>query len=682
MRGLVSSLAALAAVAASPPAAAAPLRLFHDSFSAAYRSPQGAVPAGTRVTLRVRATGAKSTRATLRVYTTNPLTDRTTVRDYPMRRAGSLWSVTFRTPATPSLLGYVFRVRAGRTTRWYGDDSAGPDDDVHQGGRGETSSLEQQRYQLTVYDPSFTTPSWLQGAFVYEIFVDRFRDGGVGNDYCRPGSGVGCPVFYGGVQATGHATWNERLEDPRAPGGQFNRDFFGGDLAGIQQKLDYLKALGVDAIWLTPIFAARSNHRYDTDDYLQIDPALGGDAAFAALAGAASASGIRLILDGVFNHTSSDSRYFDRFHRYPEVGACESASSPYRAWYHFTSTAAPCRGSDYASFFNLDTLPQLNHENAAVRDFMYRGPNSVVRHWAERGAAGWRLDAADQVPHDWWRDFRSTVRSYAPEAPLIGEVWPDASAYLLGNEFDSVMNYRFRRALIGFARTEDFGDSQATLPVLDAAQFASALAAVREDYPPQATAAMLNLVDSHDTSRLFYELTQTGETTLDLAFQRMRVTSIVQFTYPGAPLVYYGDEAAIDAPSFGAPDPYNRAPYPWLDAGGDPSVYGPPSADAIAWYSRLATIRHEQPALRAGGIATLLARGNVYAYVRTGAAAKPVLVAVNKGGSEAAVTLRAPGYASGAVLTDLLSGPSWTVSSSGTVAVRVPARNGVVLAGP
>jgi glycosidase len=187
-----------------------------------------------------------------------------------------------------------------------------------------------------VYDRSFTTPAWLQGATVYEIFVDRFRNGDPSNDYCRAGSTSGCPVFYGDVQATPHPTWNEPVEDSRATG-VFNRDFFGGDLEGVTQKLDYLKSLGVDAIWLTPIFRARSNHRYDTDDYMHVDPGLGGDAAFAALSAAAKAHGIRLILDGVFNHTSSDSRYFDKYHRYADVvGACESASSPFRNWYSIT----------------------------------------------------------------------------------------------------------------------------------------------------------------------------------------------------------------------------------------------------------------------------------------------------------------------------------------------------------
>ncbi len=199
----------------------------------------------------------------------------------------------------------------------------------------------------------------------------------------------------------------------------FNRDFFGGDLQGVAQKLDYLKGLGVDAIWLTPIFKARSNHRYDTDDYLQVDPALGGDGGVRRAHGAARARGIHLILDGVFNHTSSDSLYFDRYHRYSTVGACESSTSQYRSWYQINGNDVPC--ASYSAFAGLDSLPKLNHANAAVRDFVYRGPDSVSGTGRHGAPTGWRLDAAQDVPMSWWRDFRSTVKTYAPEAPLIAE---------------------------------------------------------------------------------------------------------------------------------------------------------------------------------------------------------------------------------------------------------------------
>jgi cyclomaltodextrinase len=418
-----------------------------------------------------------------------------------------------------------------------------------------------------------------------------------------------------------HSTWNEPVEDARATG-FFNRDFFGGDLQGVTEELDYLKSLGVDAIWLTPIFTARSNHRYDTDDYMQVDPYLGGDAAYDALKAAARAKGIRLILDGVFNHTSSDSRYFDKYHRYPDVvGACESASSPYRDWYSITGDCA-----DYAKFAGLDTLPQLNHSNPAVLDFVA----SVARHWSPDG---WRLDAAQEIDHRWWRSFRRAV-----SGPLIGEVTAgpvDATPYLLGDELDGVMNYRFRQAALGFAQR------------LTPAQLDHSLKAILADYPRAASAVSFNLVDSHDTSRVGF-VTPDGQ----------RLVTLLQFTSFGAPMVYYGDEAGIIAPDKnGFADPYNRAPYPW----------GSEDQQLLEYYRKLGAIRHALPALRTGSLKTLSTKGNVYAFERVAPPDKPVIVVLNKGSSAATVSVP------GTNLQDQLTGARFT----GTV----PPRGGMILVG-
>jgi glycosidase len=672
----------LAACAIPAPAGAATLRVFHDTFDPSYRSPGGAVATGTSVRLRVRVTGVKAQSVTLRVDRGNPATDTQTRSFLPLRRQGGFWSVTLRAPAQPAVLTYSFRVRAAGRVVWYGDDFGADDDDVHQGGTGVQSKLDAQGFQLTVYDTRFTTPSWLQGAVVYSIFPDRFRNGSQANDYCRAGGTSGCPTFYGNVPAQLHQTWNEPIEDPHKTG-VFNRDFFGGDLQGVQEKLGYLKSLGVDAIWMTPIFAARSNHRYDTDDYLHVDPALGGDAAFAALAAAAKAQGIRLVLDGVFNHASSDSVYFDRYHRYATAGACEASDSPWRSWFRFTTTTTPCGGNDYVGWFSVDTLPVFEHGTAAVRDFFYRGPDSVVRHWVDGGADGWRLDAADQLDHNWWRDFRTTVKSFAPDAAIVGEIWPDASDYLLGNEFDSVMNYRFRRAVDGFVRTTDWADSTGKIPMRTPTQLDRALRAVREDYPPQASASAFNLLDSHDTNRALFTFTESGDNGLTQARERLALAALLQFTYVGAPMIYYGDEAAINAPGLGAADPFNRAPYPWSDASGDQSTYGPADTSMIAYYSKLGQMRHDLPVLRTGSFERLTANDvtGVYAFARAGGAAKPVIVALNKSGSTREVVLRTGRlYADGAALEDRIGGTTTTVSG-GAIRISLAARSGAVLVG-
>jgi glycosidase len=677
----------LAALALAP-TAGAKVSLLHDSFSTAYRTPGGAVPTGSTVTLRLRVTGGKPSSVTVRIEAADPTTDTSKLSNLKMTRRGTVWSARYRTPAKPSLVSYSFRVKTGRSILWYGDDDSGTD--VKKGGTGKATKFRGDAFKLTVYDRAFTTPAWLQGAVVYEIFADRFRNGNPGNDYCRARSSSGCPTFYGGTPATLHPTWNEALEDSRATG-VFNRDFFGGDLEGVTEKLDYLKSLGVDAIWLTPIFKARSNHRYDTDDYLQIDPALGGDAAFAALGAAAKARGIRLILDGVFNHTSSDSVYFDRYHRYPDVGACESPSSPFRSWYTITGSDSPC--TNYSAFANLDSLPRLNPANAAVRDFVYRGADSVVRHWTTRGADGWRLDAAQELPDAWWRDFRTAVKSYAPESPLIGEVTAgpvDASPYLVGTELDGIMNYRFRQAANGFARLTPWSDSSGTIPVLRPSQLDHSLKAVLEDYPKQAATVSFNLVDSHDTNRVLHVLTEPGDP-IKVAEARQQLVALLQFTAFGAPMVYYGDEVGINAPGrSGFGDPYNRAPYPWADASGDPAVYGPPGRDEmLSWYSRLGALRSSLPALRSGSMTTLFtgdtskvsSDNDVYAFARVAAPNKPVLVLLNKGSNAEAAAVPVRGlYPNGAALEQVLGGVQIPVRN-GAAFVSVPAQSGIVLVG-
>jgi glycosidase len=629
---------------------AAQAALFHDSFSMAYRSPGGAVPGGTGVRLRLRATGERVKAATLRLEVGDPATETSTVRMLKLKRAGSFWGVVYRTPVKPAIVSYAFRVTTAHGIRWYGDDDSGSD--VRKGGTGRTTRLRGDSFQLTVYDRGFTTPSWLQGATMYEIFTDRFRNGDPSNDPCRAGP---CPVFYGNVPATLHPTWNEPVEDARATG-FFNRDFFGGDLQGVTEKLDYLKSLGVDAIWLTPIFKARSNHRYDTDDYMQVDASLGGDAAYTALLAAARATGIRVILDGVFNHTSSDSRYFDRYHRYPDVvGACESASSPYRDWYSITGDCA-----DYAKFAGLDTLPQLNHANPAVLDFLV----GVVRHW---GPDGWRLDAAQEIDHRWWRSFRSAVKSFAPDAPLIAEdtAGPaDATPYLLGTEVDGVMNYRFRQAAIGFARTTTFTDSSGSIRPLTAAQLDHSLKAILADYPRAAAAASFNLVDSHDTNRVLFAL--------DGNVRLQRLVALLQYTSVGAPMLYYGDETGFYVPGKnGFGDPYNRAPYPWADQGGSPNQ------SVLDWYTQLGVLRHSLPALRNGSLITLSTKRNVYAFARVLPPDKPVIVALNRGTIAETATLPLRGlYPAGATLQDQLTGARFSAGP-----VPVPPRGGVVLVG-
>lgn len=686
--------------------------LRHDTFDSYYRSPFGAVPAGTNVTLRFRTAHMDVDGVSVRVYAVNPATGATTgPTDYPMsflenRTENStlydVWSYTLATPATPAVLYYKFRVTDLSDEDFYSDSYTDDHDNLNQGGEGAATDTEPfPAFQLTVYDPAFQTPAWLHDANVYHIFPDRFRNGDATNDYCRPGSTAGCPTFYGDQTPLLREPWNSSIGDPRQPGpyqNQYGTQFFGGDLKGIELKLDYLQSLGADTIYLNPIFKARSNHRYDTDNFLEVDPALGGDAALQSLVAETERRGMRLVLDGVFNHSSSDSVYFDRYHRYgPPDGGCESASSVYRSWYFFNGAGGPCDGQFYNSWFGFDSLPIFNKDNPNVRDFFFRSAaDNVTKHWYDRGASGWRFDVASDLGHNWWHEYRPYAKSYKADGPLVGEIWEDSSQYLAGDQLDSVMNYRFRKNIIGFARGVNWSDNDNSggnqIVGLAPSQFDRALRSVREDYPEPATRAMLNLLDSHDTNRALYVLTLLGDTGTDQARERLKLSALFQFTYLGAPMVYYGDEGALDSPSLanGAngpeDDPYNRAPYPWADEAGDPNVYGPVDADVLGFYTKLAHLRKQRASLRTGTFETLLAGDatgavtddNTYAFARVAGGEHSVVVLNNGGGPNTASVPVSGHFSDGTQLQDALSGATYTVSG-GAVSVTLAARTGVVL---
>ncbi len=684
--------------------------LRHDTFDSYYRSPFGAVQAGSQVTLRFRTSHLDVDGVSVRVYTYDAATGATNGPvDHPMsffenRTDGGteydVWAVNLQTPATASVLYYKFRVTDQGDEDFYSDSYSNDHDNLNQGGEGVAFDGEPfPAFQLTAYAPGFQTPAWLRNANVYQIFPDRFRNGDSSNDYCRPGSTSGCPTFYGDQTPLAREPWNVAIGDPRQPGpyqNQYGTQFYGGDLKGIELKLDYLQSLGIDTIYLNPIFKARSNHRYDTDDFLEVDPGLGGDAALASLAAEAERRGMRLIFDGVFNHSSSDSRYFDRYHRYAADGGCESLASPYRGWYNFLNSNVPCTGADYESWFGFDSLAVFN-EGAGVRDFFYRAPaDNVTKHWYDRGAAGWRFDVANEISHNWWHEYRPYAKAYKSDGPLVGEIWEDASQFLAGDQLDSVMNYRFRKNVLGFARgagwsdNDNFGGNQ--IISLTPSQFDRALRSVREDYPEQATAAMLNLLDSHDTNRSLYVLTLLGDDGLNEAKQRLKLSALFQFTYPGAPMVYYGDEGALDSPALGSgtngpeDDPYNRAPFPWDDEAGDANVYGPSDSGVRDFYTRLGHMRKQFVSLREGSFETLLtgdttpsaSDNNTYAFARVSGTERAVVALNNGAGSDTASVPVAAHFADGTSLVDVLTGTTYTVGS-GHVSVTLAPRTGVVL---
>jgi glycosidase len=429
------------------------------------------------------------------------------------------------------------------------------------------------------------------------------------------------------------------------------RDFFGGDLAGLAQHLPDLADLGVTAIYLNPIFAAPSNHRYDTTDYAYIDPDLGTREEFDELLARAHELGLRVVLDGVFNHTSSDSPYFDRSARFSESGACEAADSPYAAWYTLEpGPPTKCfNGQTYVDWFGFDTLPVLT-EGPEVMELI-NGDDGVVRSWLAAGIDGWRLDVMNEIGHGFLRALRRAAKETTPDSLVLGEEWGDASAWLLGGEADGVMNYRFRRAVIGLVNG-DTADVDGSIAGMTPSQFASAMEGVREDYPPATWNSLLNLVDSHDTTRILWTLTPGADNreqkeaaeALDAGKAKLRQVAALQLTWPGMASIYYGDEVGLT----GHDDPDDRRTYPW----------GAEDAELRAFYQSLATLRRDHEALRLGDLRFLVTDdgARVLAFGRK-TDAEAAITVLNLSETQRQVELEVGGYLpDGLAMTDVLAG--------------------------
>ena len=496
------------------------------------------------------------------------------------------WFIKLKMPETPQALWYSFRISLAGGEYWL---CAGEN-----GRFGKLMSSRGEGFRLTVYDKDFETPAWFRRSIMYQIFPDRFaRDW---SDTARDGIEKHRAM---GRQVKFHEEWNEPVDwQPNsADGFYFPLDFYGGTLKGIESRLNYLKTLGVSVIYLNPVFEACSNHRYDTADYLKIDPILGTNADFENLCATAENMGIRIMLDGVFSHTGADSIYFNKFSHFHDAGAYNAGeASPYFGWYDFRKFP-----ENYRCWWNFPDLPEVDENNADWRDFVISGKDSVVRTWIRRGASGWRLDVADELPDEALRLIRQAAKAEDPEAVVLGEVWEDAvikssygtrRKYALGESLDTVMNYPFRTALIDFLcfRT-------------DARALASFLLAQRLNYPEPMYWSLMNLISSHDVERARTALaTRLDARTLSREQQAgfivgdaqdirgasmQRLAAAVQFVIPGVPSVYYGDETGMG----GMLDPFDRAPF---------TMGARPLTD---WYTCLGSLRNEHDALSTGAAA-------------------------------------------------------------------------------
>ena len=547
----------------------------HDTRSIKFRCPAGAVRDGEELRLSFRLAAGSITGAALVLYGDG------FEREYPAERAGDMYSA-YISPEKSAALWYSFRLDTENGPMWLCPDGSGC--------RGGLYAERRGGFRLTVFCRDFETPAWFRRSVMYQIFPDRFAFSG--DDTARRGveyhRALGqTPELHGSIDEPVRYLPRE-FESAYSPD-----DFYGGTLRGIEAKLPYLKSLGIGCIYLNPIVEARSNHRYDSSDYLKVDPILGTDEDFTHLCEAARSMDIRIMLDGVYSHTGADSVYFNRYGSYPDVGACQGESSPYYKWYDFRRFP-----DDYRCWWGFKDLPEVNEHDGDWQKFIISGDESVVKTWLRRGASGWRLDVADELPDDTLALIREAAKSVDPDAPVLGEVWEDAVIkesyggrrnYALGYSLDSVMNYPFRNAALDFIHRRT-----------DAFALRDFLISQQQNYPAPMYYSLMNLLGTHDTDRIRTALATStvirslsreeqlrlrfDDASLELALEREKLCAVLQFAVPGVPSVYYGDEQGM----CGVCDPFNRQPF------------REGSTELYSLYASLAAFRNENPALSTG----------------------------------------------------------------------------------
>lgn len=710
----------------------------YDTKDSNYKSIYGAVPTDTSVTFTIDTDKY--------VTAVKMLIKMNTTKIFELNKkekldGGISWSVTTQFN-TIGEYEYFFIIYSGNAVKIYCDDS------TSDYGTGVVTDLTSVNpYNLVVYINGFKTPDWMKNAVVYQIFPDRFANGDTSNDKAQLTS-------RGATDYEFITDWGIIPENPEQKqfltkeeyertgayygDGNWSNEIYGGDLEGIIKHIDYLKALGVTVIYLNPVFSSISSHRYDASDYSKIDPILGELGDFEQLVSIAEKNGMKIILDGVFNHVSDDSTYFDRYYKFLNAGDFDGKIGAYPYWayvydymketgcsidtaenvakkyfeenfnvtdFSYTTwfevysdsyltdgngnlvydtvgnrTDKPVYG--YEGWWGYDSMPVIKSTNGSeyqTADWAEKiigkidangnveNKESITQYWLSKGSLGWRLDVANEVSDETWQNFRKVVKALNSDAVIIGEIWDDATEYLLGDMYDSVMNYVFRNAVLSFAKG---GSSKESLVTLEK---------IRERYPKEAFYAMMNLVGSHDTTRLlsyldgidddraqkdiasaFPKYDKTG----DEAKQRQYLVALMQFTYPGAPTIYYGDEVGM----VGADDPDNRRTFPW----------GKGNKELVTYYATLANIRSQYSALRTGSFTPITTNSdNLMGYVRSDEK-DTIVVIINNAKDDIRYTLDVTSLGlKGKTLTDILTSKSFQADD--TIDVTVPPLSGLIL---
>lgn len=566
----------------------------HNSHAALYRTPFGAATCNTEVTLRLALSDFGIPKHIRTAYTFDEVTQFVNM-SYVFEVAGAyIYEAKIKMPESTGLLHYYFDIASHDGQYYYGNNKE------NLGGFGEiyTEIPKHNKFQITIYDKSFKTPDWWKSGVCYQIFPDRFANGNDDGSFLDNRNGI--------IKRS----WGEEpYYKPEQFGGEYLcNDFFGGNLKGIEKKLPYLKELGVSCIYLNPIFKAYSNHRYDTGDYKTIDPMLGTEQDFKQLCTASDKLGIKIILDGVFNHTGSDSLYFNKKGTYNSIGAYQSTDSPYYDWYRFMSFP-----DKYESWWGITTLPQIEENSQSYQNYILKDKDAVVKKWLKAGACGWRLDVVDELPDFFVKILREEVKKQNPDAVIIGEVWEDASnkisydeqrQYFMGEELDSVMNYPLRNALI------EFLNNKISAETLD-----RRIMSLKENYPKPAFYSTLNFLSSHDTERILTVMGNKNATDKDsqaterlndyeknIAISKLKCIITMQTLLPGVPTIFYGDEAGIE----GYADPFCRRCYPW----------GSENTEIMEHYKENISLRNKNNAFTSGEFETIYKFENGYGFIR------------------------------------------------------------------
>ena len=564
------------------------MRILYDSKKITFKSPFGTLKTGENCTMHIHIPSSVSATAVNCLFFADGSSQPDVTVHFALEQKKGAYDI-FRAEFSinkPALYFYRFQITTpGGSFRLFkhGDDT-----------NMEAGDL----WQLTCTPRDFTVPQWAQGATIYQVFPDRFFASGR------------CDLTGKLEPYTIHEKWDEEVSwQPTEEGVVLNNDFYGGNFRGITEKMDYIASLGTTILYLNPISKSFSSHRYDTGDYKTPDPMLGTIDEFKTMCEAAHSRGIKVILDGVYSHTGSDSLYFDKNKTFGGNGAYNSKESPYYSWYTFYNYP-----DSYNCWWNFDTLPTVKKMDPAFVEYIITGEDSVVAHWLRLGADGFRLDVADELPNEFLDLLKKRVREIKPDALVIGEVWEDASnkeaygirkRYFVDGTLDSIMNYPFRTAILNFVKDRASGRS-----------LRDTVMTIAENYPKQVFMANMNMLGTHDTARVLTTLVDDFDGSREekaarhltpnqllTARQRLLMASFMQYTLPGSASLYYADEAGME----GYKDPFNRRTYPW----------GREDRELLTHHRLLGRLRKEQEALRIGDIEFFHTEDQQIGYSRT-----------------------------------------------------------------